>query len=477
MRRFALSFLAACTLSCGDPGVTRVVPELVLPALMLDFGPVPVLNTKTLDVPLLNTGRAPLTVVSVKLKEPSAFSVSSAPEQVATLEPAKIVVAFKPPKEEPYTGTLVVETDDPTNPVFEVALTGVGSTRAVMALEPLELDFGRVAEGTAAVKSFTVKSTGSADLILENIALTDGSSPPFTFVGSTRTPATVKTSLQLTVKYTVAAGATVQATGAVKLNGTDPDQPEVTVNLKGAVNRAPLPAIAPLGNGAPGMVVTLDGSTSSDPDGDTPLTYKWTLRSQPLGAATAIANVNVASTTMTLDPKLPGEYVVELNVTDALGAKNLMPARATIVAAPAEKLLVEMFWNNAETDIDLHLLKTPTSTIGSPTDDCFYFYKKPDWGVAGDAADDPSLNRDALKGYGPEIIGYVDPPGGSTFRVAAKLAQDYGTANKATEVTVRVYVFGVVKGEYKKTLEKKDDVWPVVDIGWPSGALTPVAQQ
>ena len=211
---------------------------------------------------------------------------------------------------------------------------------------------------------------------------------------------------------------------------------------------------------------------SSDPDGDVPLTYKWTLRSAPISASTTITSPEMAMTGMTLDPMLPGSYEVQLDVTDAAGAKNCMPVRQTIVASPAQKLLVEMFWDNSRTDIDLHVLRTPQSVVGRAPDDCHYANMQPDWGMPGNM-DDPGLLRDALTGYGPEIFGYVNPID-TTYRVLAEFANEHLDPMPVTNITIRVYLFGVVKFEQTKQLTMKGQRWAAVDVTWPSGAVVPV---
>jgi hypothetical protein len=331
------------------------------------------------------------------------------------------------------------------------------------------------------VRNFTIVSKGTADLIINTIEFTADTDPAFSFIGSTKTPAVVKTvganglpgQIQLTVKVTVAGGKSGTLTGGIHISGTDPDQQDVTIPLSVKVNQAPIAAIAPLGNGAPGQVVNLDGSGSSDPDGDTPLTYKWTMRNKPLSASTSFGDATAATTSMTLDAQLPGAYEVQLDVTDSAGAKNCAPARATIVATPAEKLLVEMFWDNSETDIDLHVLRTPDSRVGEVPDDCFYGNTKPDWGVVTVATDDPNFKLDALTGYGPELFAYADPAP-NTYRLAVEFANEHLTNKPTSNVTVRVYLFGVVKGEFTHTMTAAGDRWAVADIEWPSGTITPV---
>ena len=480
--RAAWVVLALSLAACGDGRTKAARPQLVPPVETLDFGAVPVLNEKVQTVPVLNVGRASLKVTSVHWKDQGgAFTLKSAPEEVETGGTQNIEVGFVPPVEGDYAATVVLETDDGDNPLVEVALSGKGSTRAVMEVDPVALDFGRVPECSATVKTLTLRSKGTADLLVEEIAFVDGTSDAFSFVGSTRTPAVVKAvganglpgQILLTVKYTAAAGAPSPATGGIRVRGTDPDRREVVVPLSAQVNRAPVPAVKPLGVGAPGLEVTLDGSASADPDGDVPLAYKWTLRGKPMGATTTIASPDQAVTTMRLDSTLPGEYEAELSVTDATGVKSCAPARAKVVAAPAQKLLVEMFWNNAVTDMDLHVLRTSLSPVGLAPGDCFYANPRPDWGVAGDATDDPELLRDALTGYGPELFGYVNPAD-NTYRIVVEFAHDHLAAKPASEVTVRIYEFGVVKAELKKTMSMRGEYWSVADLAWPSGVITPL---
>lgn len=472
--------LGAVLLACGGDETRSIRPQLVAPGLTQDFGAVPVLNEKVLDIPLLNVGKADLRVTSVRLKEEDVpFRIATSPEAVGSGETLPIQVAFTPPVEADFAATLVLETDDPDEPVVEVNLVGKGSTRAVMVIEPTMVDFGRVAEGTAAVQTVVIRSEGTADLIVEEIAFVEGSSAAFGFLGSVNTPAVVPHTrenglhgeIRVTVRYTVEEGAPDVNTATLRVRGTDPDQREVLIPIIGTVNRAPTAVIEPMGVGSPGLEVTLDGSMSSDPDNDVPLTYKWVLRSKPLGAQTTIAGPEQPVTKMTLDPTLPGEYVVELTVTDALGAKNLTATRASVVAAPAQKLLIEMFWDNTKTDIDLHMLRTRSTVVGSLPDDCFYQNKAPDWGVTGDDTDDPSFLKDALVGFGPEVIGYVNPID-NTYRIVAEFKNDNNQPNPVSAVTVRIYQYGVVKFEQKKVLSAEGAVWGVADIEWPSGAIT-----
>ena len=62
-----------------------------------------------------------------------------------------------------------------------------------------------------------------------------------------------------------------------------------------------------------GDLVALDGSNSSDLDGD-PLSFKWTLIQKPAGSTTEISDVNSVNPTIFID--VPGIYIAELVVND-----------------------------------------------------------------------------------------------------------------------------------------------------------------
>ncbi len=69
-----------------------------------------------------------------------------------------------------------------------------------------------------------------------------------------------------------------------------------------------------------GALVTLDGSGSSDPDGNVPLTYAWSILSRPYGSTAALSDPGAVNPTFT--PDVPGDYVIQLVVTDSFGAAS-----------------------------------------------------------------------------------------------------------------------------------------------------------
>jgi len=87
----------------------------------------------------------------------------------------------------------------------------------------------------------------------------------------------------------------------------------------------------PVANAGPNQTVTtdttvqLDGSKSTDVDGD-PLTYHWAIVSAPQGSAATLSNATLVNPTFITDAK--GTYVVQLIVND--GTVNSSPSQVTI---------------------------------------------------------------------------------------------------------------------------------------------------
>ncbi len=125
--------------------------------------------------------------------------------------------------------------------------------------------------------------------------------------------------------------ADVDGTYSVELvvsTGKATSQPnDVLVNATTA-NTPPTAKSGPDQNVAVGSVVDLDGSGSSDPDGD-PLTYSWSFVSIPPGSQAGIQDPTSAKTLFVAD--VAGEYHVQLVVSD--GIANSAASRMIVTAS------------------------------------------------------------------------------------------------------------------------------------------------
>ncbi len=77
-----------------------------------------------------------------------------------------------------------------------------------------------------------------------------------------------------------------------------------------------------------GNVVVLDGSLSHDSNGD-PLTYNWTIVSQPAGSLASLTGQTTVNPTIT--PDVDGDYIISLIVND--GSVNSLADEVTITVA------------------------------------------------------------------------------------------------------------------------------------------------
>ena len=103
------------------------------------------------------------------------------------------------------------------------------------------------------------------------------------------------------------------------------DQVTITTRNSPPIANAGRPQSVPVG-----ALVTLDGSGSTDVDGDL-LTFEWSLTTVPAGSAAKISDPTLVKPTFT--PDVPGTYVAQLIVSDPSSGADT--STVTIEAQPA----------------------------------------------------------------------------------------------------------------------------------------------
>ena len=112
-----------------------------------------------------------------------------------------------------------------------------------------------------------------------------------------------------------------------------PPVPTLPLDPAGPGNTPPVANAGPDQAVNVGQTAILNGSGSTDPNGD-PLTYAWSFVSRPAGSVAALSNVAAVQPTFVAD--VAGSYTVQLIVND--GQVNSPPDTVVVTAAPAQNL-------------------------------------------------------------------------------------------------------------------------------------------
>jgi len=272
--------------------------------------------------------------------------------------------------------------------------------------------------------------------------------------------------------------------GEISVSSNDPDDNPLLIPLFGTANaigqgKNPTAVCGPDIISAPFATEQLDGSGSVP----LPLTYQWVLTTPP-GSTATLDNYTIATPSITLD--LAGTYSGELTVTNPAGDTD--SCTQNIEAIPNENFRIEMYWANSGDDMDLHLLEANdgAGTSGLPRDadsDCYYsncvtggwMGATPDWGVAGVLDDDPALDLDDISGVGPENINITSPALSPYDGEYIVFVHDYpgSSFEPANDVTVNIYLNGVLTQSFNFQHVGEDDDYYVAKIHWPTGVITP----
>jgi hypothetical protein len=476
----ALAALGLAGLGCGKTELAVARPHALVSPAALDFGKAPLHLPLQLTLTITNAGSAPLHLSGGAIGGADAglFAAGPIPLQLEASASGAVTLTFTPQAAGAAAALFTLDTDDPDVPRLAVPLAGEGVVSGSLSVSPAALSFGRVGEGTTSVQELTLTSAGPGDLYLSQLSFTSSTPAAYGILGSARTPATLPagTSVKLAVRFSPLPQ-TASGDGVLQLFSSDAQRGLLAVPLQAAINRAPValargsvlpdPPQAGALTVAVGATLALDASASTDPDGDLPLAFTWSLPLRPGQSQAAIQQPSASAAALLLDQ--PGLYSVLLDAQDATGLASLAPSRLDIHAVPPLQLMVQLVWDQERPDLDLHLLEQPGAALGSPAD-CGWTNPDPNW-FAGGADANPHLLGDQLVGFGPETIQWKAPAGG-TYGLAVVYKAANGLQPADVTARVRVTAFGILVAELSKVLHNPGEVWSAGTVEWPTGRVT-----
>jgi len=471
--------------------VIRVEPE------RLDFGTIELGQQALKEIKLSNFESVPAVIQMVGIEDDcnGCFLAVDPPTKIEGLSILNFSIRFRSVRLKVATGTVTIQTDDPRQPSKKVFVIGRGSDmrRPDIEVAPTTVDFGFVPAGGLAVNSFSIRSTGDNDLLIDRILIEPADSP-YRITTSTPTPQSpgrlvpgAQASVGVRAAFPESETGTVTARVVIETNVPfDKNVPGkkgvVHVPIRALSNRPPIAVCGEALTVEPWSRASLDGSQSYDQDTppDNPLQYQWRLLTRPSGSTAQLERANTAQPSFWVD--ITGSYELELNVIDALGLPSQTPCLVEVEALPTNAIRIELTWDHPDSDLDLHLIQSGGSFCDCATD-CHYrdCARRPNWFPATPGSN-PRLDIDDRAGFGPETID-IDGEGVDRFIQdgSYQIAVHYYASNEGISswptnrsvATVRVFIFGLLAAEFTHPLDNDGDVWLVGSLTWPDRIVIP----
>ena len=123
------------------------------------------------NISISNGGSSTLNITSIELMGSSDFSRSTSCSPLSPGSSCKAVVGFKPTSIGAKNATLVINSDDPVLPIYNVQLTGTGSDTATasISVSPSEINIPYVDIEIGDSKNIVISNQGTASLVINSI--------------------------------------------------------------------------------------------------------------------------------------------------------------------------------------------------------------------------------------------------------------------------------------------------------------------
>jgi hypothetical protein len=492
---FTLSVFVSLS-ACDDEQIAQLSPRISVctaadsPASdcnqVFKVGEIPLTFEKKVRLYIFNRGSGPLNVTSFSnsdgvttgLEFPVAIAVNGNQELEVVLTAASLG---------PQSATFTLENDDQTRNPLKIELQFIGIAKPVPRIQfcsdatgvlcdsELTVDFGTVRRTQEESTTFYVKNAGTAllsisDVKIRGMASADGE---IKLATSTR-PGTLDIDMIVPVVVVYEPIDAVMDSVDIVFTSDDPDRTEGLVHViaKSDGNEPPTAIAQEQNSGSTNFDafvedrVILDGSMSSDPEGD-PLRFQWVLQS-PARSQAQLQDPEAGIVTFT--PDVAGSYRAELRTFDSLNQPSPVSAVVLINAQPKFKLRVTASWPQGG-DIDVHFVDDSGQLFEAS--DCYFLNRTPDFGVVNSSTDDPYLRDDATEAPGTEELVFVFPADG-IYQLYLHYFDDYGMGAANVNVSVIFDDSSVQAFSNTITLDSGCDLWHVGEISFPTSTFREV---
>ncbi|GMV43488.1 MAG: hypothetical protein AMXMBFR64_52040 [Myxococcales bacterium] len=219
-------------------GAMKVSPSLV------KFNDVPISSSATKSVSVTNVGSAPFQVTGIAMVEGTSapdFTVApkaTLPVVLAASATHIFEVTYTPDGEGDDVGQVRISTDLSSQSEEVVPVTG-NVTGPKLVVVPGIVNFGVIPIGTSKPIEVTLQNVGSADLTLDSVSITFGTSPFVTVQGVPTAPVVLapaeSTSFEAIFAPTEAFPYTLDPLGGISVVSNDPGTPQLVAPVFGNV--------------------------------------------------------------------------------------------------------------------------------------------------------------------------------------------------------------------------------------------------
>ncbi|MCA9553820.1 MAG: choice-of-anchor D domain-containing protein [Myxococcales bacterium] len=412
-----------------------------------------------------------------------SFAPNATPIDVPAGDAVQVDVTFTPQSTGMVFDEIRVDATGQRNTAV-VSVTAVVEPAPVARIEvaPPSLNFGQVEVGMTSQRNLQISNTGTADLTLtQNITIVPAGAP-YTLSNAPASGTVMAPTDSSTFQVTFAPiTAGVAPAAELVVTSDDPNTPVVRVPLvgEGVVNQVPNIFVDPnpLAFGQVPRGIRASRSVLVRNDGTAPLILNLVRLTDNAGGRFGLPTPPAPGTSLAPGQQLnfSVEYfdngvvaayagMMEIQSNDPGGAEQV-PLTASTEPPPVAltDINIQLTWSRTNADVDIHLIRPGGSFFDAPSDACFC-NSNPDWGMPGNATDNPFLDRDDLVGPGPETINLTTAENGE-YQVVVHFYADTAPTPAPVDATVEINIRGTTVATVTRALNGSER-WIAGYITW-----------